>query len=86
MDALKSALQTDPAQTHLFLQAEAHSDAHFVPWRERCNMEGWEKVGVKKKCLLGHVWIGGASRAPRREEEGGIGAEKPATTLGLNPK
>lgn len=32
------------------------------------------------------VWIGGASRASRRKEEGGIGAEEPATTLGLNPK
>lgn len=47
---------------------------------------GWEEVGVKKKCLLGRAWIGGASRASRRKEEGEIGAEKPATTLGPNPK
>lgn len=31
--------------------------------------------------LLGHAWIGEASRASRRKEEDGKGAEKLATTL-----
>lgn len=49
-------------------------------------MEGLGGGGGEEKCLLECAWIGGASRVSRRKEEGGIRAEKPATTLGLNPK
>lgn len=49
-------------------------------------MEGLGGGGSEKEISPWVCMDGGASRTSRRKEEGGIGAEEPATTLGLNPK